>query len=159
MYADFKISREPVAVATLPNTDLYIKIFEEWLRVFPKNNGTGLDMAIKPFGRTSVRPGNTLGNTAVGQTWWSVLAEWDSPADVATMRNTMAHMAEFMTKESKAVGKYLPYKFANDASRIQNVMASYGTENLARMKTVSRKFDRDQVFQTLQGGGWRISSA
>ncbi|MCJ1364523.1 hypothetical protein MMC16_003634 [Acarospora aff. strigata] len=159
-------SREPLAVTTRPDTDLYISIFEEWLRVFPKANGTGLDLCIKPYSASAVKlstahggDGNIFNLSPVSQTWWSVLAQWKSPADTNNLHNIVVNLVDYMTAKAQASGNYLPFKFPNDASSVQNVVASWGPESVAKMRAASEKYDRAQVFQKLQAGGWLVSKA
>jgi hypothetical protein len=45
----------------------------------------------------------------------------------------------------------------NDASRDQNPLASYGKDNVQKLKTVAAKYDPSQVFQKLQNGGFLLS--
>ncbi len=51
----------------------------------------------------------------------------------------------------------MPFLFMNDASRDQNPLASYGSESLARLKGVSKRYDPSQIFQALQNGGFLLS--
>lgn len=56
-------------------------------------------------------------------------------------------------------GLNLEFTYMNDASRDQNPLASYGTDNLAKLKTIAAKYDAAQLFQTQQNGGWKLSTA
>lgn len=56
-------------------------------------------------------------------------------------------------------GLYLPFLYMNDAAREQNPIVRYGEENVKRLKEVSLKYDPSQLFQTLQNGGFQLSSA
>lgn len=47
----------------------------------------------------------------------------------------------------------------NDASRDQNPIASYGADNVAKLKATALKYDPGKVFQTLQGNGFLVSKA
>ncbi|KAL4931672.1 FAD-binding oxidoreductase [Aspergillus undulatus] len=49
------------------------------------------------------------------------------------------------------------FVYMGDASRDQNLLASYGEENLERLKAVSLKYDPGQVFQRLQNNGFLLS--
>lgn len=53
----------------------------------------------------------------------------------------------------------LDFIFLNDASHDQNPLASYGTENLAKLREISRAYDPEQIFQKLQNGGFLLSRA
>jgi hypothetical protein len=126
--------------------------------------GTGLGLVIQQFGKAAVlagqsRGGNLFGLTATAQTWWSVLAQWTSSADTTVSRNAVLGMNSYIEQAASAAGKSLPYIFPNTADASQDVMASYGSSNLAQLKAASQKYDPHQVFQTLQYGGWFVSKA
>jgi hypothetical protein len=53
----------------------------------------------------------------------------------------------------------IPFLYMNDAARDQNPLASYGSESLAKLKAVAKKYDPRHVFQTLQNGGFLLSRA
>lgn len=46
--------------------------------------------------------------------------------------------------------------YSNYADKSQDVIGSYGAENISFMKQVSEKYDPGQVFQKLCPGGWKI---
>lgn len=144
---------------------MYIKFFEEWLRVFPTRPNTGLDIAIKPYSPSALDIGRARGGPNIlnlertSQTFWSVLAQWEVPSDRDALRKIVIDYVGFMEVEAKKAGQFLPFRFMNDASAVQNTVGSYGRENLEKMKATSRKYDPQQVFQTLQNGGWFVSKA
>lgn len=51
----------------------------------------------------------------------------------------------------------LEWTYLNYADSSQDVLASYGAENLKKMKAVAAKYDPDQVFQKLCPGGFKLS--
>lgn len=54
-------------------------------------------------------------------------------------------------------GGNLEWKHLNYADKSQDVLASYGAENVRRMKEAAAKYDPEQVFQKLVPGGFKIS--
>ena len=107
----------------------------------------------------NARGGNILGNQAIAQNWWSALVQWTDPGDAEVSKNVLMQMRDSIEAAARARDHYLPYVFANDGAYFQKVMASYGPENLALMRDVSRKYDPGQVFQTLQNGGWLLRNS
>jgi hypothetical protein len=153
-------------VTTLVDAQLYVDIYEEYTRRanYSSNPGAVLGLATNTFGSLAAkaglaRGGNVLGNTQDAQLWWSPLAQWSNPADAAVASQTLTNLSAYIATTAKARGLYLPYIFANIASGAQNVMASYGSANLALLKAVSKKYDTAGVFQKLQNGGWFVSKA
>ncbi|RYO88316.1 hypothetical protein DL764_008746 [Monosporascus ibericus] len=54
-------------------------------------------------------------------------------------------------------GGLMELLYMNYADKSQDVLRSYGSENLEKMRKVAAKYDSDQVFQRLCRGGWKIS--
>lgn len=49
-----------------------------------------------------------------------------------------------------------PYVYLNYAAKEQEALASYGKENLERMRAVARDSDLEDVFQELISGGHKL---
>ena len=87
------------------------------------------------------------------------MADWKTPEDEELVRNSVRKILDTAERVSKKNGTYLPFVYSNYASRDQDPLASYGTENLQKLKDIAKKYDPDAVFQTLQNGGWLVSKA
>lgn len=61
-----------------------------------------------------------------------------------------------MARYTKKVGAANDWIYLNYAIRIQDVLGSYGPENVAKLRAASHKYDPDQVFQRLVPGGYKI---
>ncbi|KAF2228635.1 hypothetical protein EV356DRAFT_457348, partial [Viridothelium virens] len=48
--------------------------------------------------------------------------------------------------------------YLNHADKRQDVLGSYGTENVRQMKDVAARYDPQQIFQKLSPGGIKISN-
>ncbi|CZR66000.1 related to 6-HYDROXY-D-NICOTINE OXIDASE [Phialocephala subalpina] len=57
---------------------------------------------------------------------------------------------------SKSLGLYNEYSYLNYAYKDQKVMKGYGKENLQQMKSLSKQFDPEGVFQRLVPGGFKL---
>lgn len=148
------------------DAELYEDIYKDFLGLqhYSNSTGTGLVINIQPFGQAAVsaskaRGGNILGNQAVAQNWWSALVQWNDPADATVSTNALINMRDSIQAKSAKRNQALPYIFANDGAYFQNVMASYGAENLALMRNISTRYDPGQIFQTLQNSGWFVHNA
>ncbi|KAK4113194.1 FAD-binding domain-containing protein [Canariomyces notabilis] len=53
----------------------------------------------------------------------------------------------------------LDWIYLNYADASQDPLASYGTENVEKLRSVAAKYDPDQVFQRLCPGGFKVSKA
>jgi hypothetical protein len=76
----------------------------------------------------------------------------DDEVVLGAMRTTMKRIIE----RSKEMGVYHPFLYQNYASIEQDVFAGYGEENRRKLREISKKYDPDQVFQTLQPGYFKL---
>ncbi|KAK7424646.1 hypothetical protein QQZ08_008529 [Neonectria magnoliae] len=65
----------------------------------------------------------------------------------------------YSSSEAKARGVDNDYVYMNYASQFQDVVATYGASNKAKLKTVAKKYDPQQVFQVLQPGYFKLDRA
>lgn len=54
-------------------------------------------------------------------------------------------------------GGNIEWTYLNYADKSQDVLVSYGAENVKKMKDAAAKYDPEQVFQKLVPGGFKIS--
>ena len=54
-------------------------------------------------------------------------------------------------------GVSIPYRFMNYGYKTQKILEGYGAANVAKMKTVSKRYDPTGFFQTQVPGGYKIS--
>lgn len=73
------------------------------------------------------------------------------------VRNVSIATTEKWKEIGELRGSYIDYIYQNDASRDQNPIATYGAENIAKLKEIAAKYDPDQVFQKLQRDGFLLS--
>ncbi|KUJ24677.1 FAD-binding domain-containing protein [Mollisia scopiformis] len=102
---------------------------------------------------------NPLGLTAVPQQWWAIVVDWDSAKDDNLVRESLRDITKRWTDLAKEQGTHLDFEFMNNASGDQNPLRSYGETNLQRLRDISMKYDKAQVFQLLQKGGFLLSRA
>ncbi|OTA90108.1 hypothetical protein M434DRAFT_14142 [Hypoxylon sp. CO27-5] len=76
----------------------------------------------------------------------------DDEAVLTAMYNVLSRSQEL----ARARGLYHPFLYMNYASQFQDPIASYGTENKARLIEVSKGYDPDSVFQNLNSGYFKL---
>lgn len=85
------------------------------------------------------------------------MIDWTNASDDEAVRQVSIDT----TNQWKALGEerklWLPHLFMNDASRDQNPIGAYGDDNVAKLKEIALKYDKNRVFQTLQNGGFLLS--
>jgi hypothetical protein len=85
------------------------------------------------------------------------MADIKDPQQEEVGREVCRVIVEKCEVVAKKNGTYLLFKYSNYSSRDQNPLASYGAENLQKLKDIAFKYGPDRVFQTLQNGGWLLS--
>ncbi|KAH6874067.1 hypothetical protein B0T10DRAFT_415774 [Thelonectria olida] len=105
--------------------------------------------------------GNALGlDTADGPFFLILLsAMWEDKSDDAVVYQWISDVLEKITAEAKKRGVDNDYVYMNYASQFQDVVATYGASNKAKLKKVAKKYDPQQVFQVLQPGYFKLDRA
>lgn len=85
------------------------------------------------------------------------MADWSSPEDEPIMREACRAVIKRAEEVAKRNETYLPFVYSNYASHDQDPLASYGAENLQKLKDIASKYDPQHVFQRLQYNGWLVS--
>ncbi|KAI1499123.1 6-hydroxy-D-nicotine oxidase [Biscogniauxia marginata] len=117
--------------------------------------------AIQPVSTTMVKAGEDRGGNIMGikrtpQTWWALFAEWADPAHDATAQQALDELLDGIERIAREHGQFLEFVFPNDAKFSQNVLESYGPENVKKLRDAAAKYDPEQVFQRLQNGGFLL---
>ncbi|KAL4737915.1 hypothetical protein BDV11DRAFT_190645 [Aspergillus similis] len=126
-----------------------------------------LTMVIQPMSSLAIKVaeskgGNPLGLPSVGHQWFLVMADYAdtlSAEEEARVRASAKRVVDVVEETAKKEGAWLPYKYSNYCSRDQDPLASYGEENLQKLREIAGKYDPEGVFQVLQSGGWLVSKA
>lgn len=53
-------------------------------------------------------------------------------------------------------GQLHPFLYQNYAAEWQDVFAGYGEENRAKLRSIQKKYDPEDVFQRLQSGYFKV---
>ena len=118
-------------------------------------------LGLQPISSSLVRAGNARGGNALGlesvnQTWFVLDTGWWDAAGDETAHNATRAIRNRIEDATQSSGHYVPYLFMNDASYDQDVIGHYGKESVQRLREVQRKYDPEQVFQTLASGGFKL---
>lgn len=85
--------------------------------------------------------------------------EWPQDSDDTAAENAVDTLAATAKSLAEKEGKLLKYVCMTFATSEQDVINSYGPENVKEMKQVAAKYDPDGVFQKLQYGGFLLKAA
>ncbi|KAK8063020.1 hypothetical protein PG997_015117 [Apiospora hydei] len=88
---------------------------------------------------------------------WTTLVDWTDAANDGEVRAVSIDTTRQWAKLGQERGLHLPFLYQDDSSRDQNPLASYGEENVAKLKQIALKYDKTQFFQKLQNGGFLLS--
>ncbi|CAK7212774.1 hypothetical protein SCUCBS95973_001579 [Sporothrix curviconia] len=102
--------------------------------------------------------GNALGLTEDDGPMFILLvaAMWDDASDDAAVAAFASNVLTQVKAYATTRGVQTDYTYMNYASMYQDVLSSYGSDVLARMRQVSAKYDPAQVYQTLQPGYFKL---
>ncbi|CAG8980498.1 hypothetical protein HYALB_00013099 [Hymenoscyphus albidus] len=153
------------AASSLVDAQLYKDVHSFWReRALAAQNTTGANQTftIQPIPRNLAeqglaKGGNPMGIPTENHQWWTTLIDWKDASDDTVVRQVSIDTANEWERLAKARGLWLPHLFMNDASRDQNPVASYGTDNIQKLKNIALKYDPSQLFQKLQNSGFLLS--
>jgi len=151
--------REVGTVNVKPSADLYSKLYDVLGTI---QTDLSLSFTFQPFGPAGVAAGNSKGGNVMGipqvdQSWIGAVVQW---TDDTSDQVALSKMVELLTKlenTAQSENSLLDFRFMNDASRTEDVLAGYGAGNVAYMRSMSQKYDPSQVFQKLQNDGFLLS--
>lgn len=84
---------------------------------------------------------------------------WAKPADDDKVYEITSNIMTAIKSESYVLGVENDWIYMNYASQFQDVIASYGKANKAKLKNIAAKYDPKHVFQKLQPGYFKLDHA
>ncbi|KAK7732521.1 hypothetical protein SLS53_008406 [Cytospora paraplurivora] len=152
-----------ITTTTLPDTDLYLEIYSRFISTAKANKDAlaVFGLPIQKSGPAAAQVAKRNSSNIIGisprqrdQTWWNPIAPWTNSADDGKVHDALLKLADYISGLSQARGIYGPFIFSNIASHGQNVLASYGSQDLDFLRAVSAKYGPTGIFQRLQNGGF-----
>ncbi|KAI1470983.1 FAD-binding domain-containing protein [Daldinia caldariorum] len=156
--------RLPSTVSTTYDYDFYIQVHEMFLGIlqaYPHLSSANISYTLAPLASTAVlvgkdRGGNSLGLDKDPQTWWSFVLEWADAKDDTNAQQLSEELLEGLQSLAQDQNHLLNFHFMNHASFTQNVLGSYGTDNVKRLESVAKSLDPSRIFQDLQNDGFLL---
>ncbi|KAK6204021.1 hypothetical protein LQW54_008594 [Pestalotiopsis sp. IQ-011] len=148
------------AASTRIDAGLYKDTYSFWReRALQVRATTGANQTftIQPISKNLAQQGIEKGGNPMGvpledHQWWTTLVDWKNAEDDELVRSVSIDTTAELEKLASERGLDLPFRFMNDASRDQSPLASYGEENVAKLKAIAQKYDVDQLFQKQTDG-------
>ena len=82
--------------------------------------------------------------------------QWVEQSDDARIDTGAKRLFSQAEAASKAMGTFHRYLYLNYSAYFQSPIKGYGKASQAKLKSVSRKYDPGQLFQTQVPGGFKI---
>ncbi|KAI0379083.1 hypothetical protein F5Y04DRAFT_290559 [Hypomontagnella monticulosa] len=150
------------SATTKVSHELYVGVYKCYLDVISKlPSNITLHYTIQPVSTAGIqagedRGGNIMGLEKLPQCWWVFTAEWPEDGDDAAAQQAINTMTQNTRNIARDKGLLLDYLSMNFANSSQDVLRSYGAENVRRMQETAAKYDPEGVFQKLQNGGFLL---
>ncbi|KAI8626715.1 6-hydroxy-D-nicotine oxidase [Xylariaceae sp. FL1651] len=149
-------------VTTKVRYDLYLEVYNAWHGIVKKlPKGIVLRFTIQPVSPKCVKDGklwggNIMGLEEVSQCWWAFTAEWQLESDDELAQQAINDLVAATRNAAKKEDLLLDYLCMNFANASQDVLNSYGKDNVDTMREMAKKFDPKRVFQDLQNDGFLL---
>ncbi|KAF3067391.1 Bifunctional solanapyrone synthase [Daldinia childiae] len=167
-YKEKDMKHAYATMTTKISCELYEKGHRLWKDIVEKLPRTvDLHWTIQPLTQEAVRAGedrggNVLGLEKVPQSCkltvlgWIFACDWKQDQDDEAVRNALDLVLQRVEKIAVDSGLLLELRFPTFAGASQNVLASFGAENVKKLHEAASRYDPDRVFQELQNGGFLI---
>lgn len=83
---------------------------------------------------------------------------WDQPEEDAIFRATGEKMIKQLAAYAKTIDGLSEFIYIDYADSTQNPLASYGAENLQKLKSASEKYDPKGIFQMAVPGAFKLAN-
>ncbi|KAH7095341.1 hypothetical protein FB567DRAFT_27257 [Paraphoma chrysanthemicola] len=110
--------------------------------------------------QSAARGGNVLGLERFKEQvlcLYQPYISWQGSEQDALFQGAGADLINKIRDYAKSIGADNPYLYLDYADKTQDPLASYGPENVKKMKAAAKKYDPLGVFQNLVPGGFKIS--
>ncbi|KAH7309214.1 hypothetical protein B0I35DRAFT_471058 [Stachybotrys elegans] len=153
------------AVSSKIDNQLYIDMYDFWLEratlarhVANVNQTFAIQHVSRNVARAGLdKGGNPLGLPEEDHQWWTCLVDWEHESDDDLARSASIKTTDKWQEMAAQRNLAMPLLYMNDASRDQNPIASYGSENMSKLKAIALKYDPQAMFQRFQNGGFLLS--
>ncbi|KAF7672480.1 fad binding domain-containing protein [Alternaria burnsii] len=111
--------------------------------------------------QSASKGGNMLGLERFGEQvlcLYQPYISWQGAEQDALFQGAGADLVNRIREYAESIGADNPYLYLNYADNTQDPLASYGSENVKKMKAAAKKYDPSGVFQKLVPGGFKISN-
>ncbi|KAI0882021.1 uncharacterized protein GGS22DRAFT_191752 [Annulohypoxylon maeteangense] len=155
--------RDIIAVSTKPDLSLYEEGYDRWLELSKDMMGQFdcmMTFGIQPVTSSAIIKSNARGNplnlSPEGQQWYTSVIQWQDDKFDDLAHQAVKTSGGAVREIAKRKGILLDFEFLNDATWDQHPIASYGEENVRKLREIAQRYDPAEVFQKLQGDGFLL---
>lgn len=107
------------------------------------------------------RGGNVLGldRSKENQVQFLLFIQWDDDSQSKKIEKAASKLIQQISDLAKSKNQLNSWRYLNYALASQDPLGGYGSENVAKMKAASSKYDANGVFQKLVPGGYKLVNA
>lgn len=144
---------------TNPPASVYMELFKIWengTRAFVNVEGMFFEFLTQP---QAVTNGTNMFGLVPGKTDYVMnlmTASYANAADDAYVQTAVTDIIEKQKAVLRSGGYLVDFIYQNYADVSQDVHASWGADNVAKLQAVSKKYDPQGVFQNMVPGGFKI---
>ncbi|KAI2470352.1 hypothetical protein F4781DRAFT_430375 [Annulohypoxylon bovei var. microspora] len=140
--------RDIVAVSTKPDLSLYEESYDRWLelsRDVMAQSDCMMTFGIQPVTSSAIVKSNARGNplnlSPEGQQWYTSVIQWQDDKFDDLAHQAVKISGGAVREIAKRKGILLDFEFINDATWDQHLIASYGEENVRKLREVARRYN------------------
>lgn len=122
-------------------------------------------VAFQPIPRLYAEKAKAAGGNVLGldeYTYDAIMLQASASVKTAEMADWVRPRVQALVDDLRAFAVsrdgFVPWTYLNYAHSSQDVLRSYGPDNVRRIKAAAAKYDPKGVFQTLCPGGFKISA-
>ncbi|KAF2790458.1 oxidoreductase FAD-binding protein [Melanomma pulvis-pyrius CBS 109.77] len=112
------------------------------------------------YSKSAATGGNVLGLDRFKDDLINLLftVSWTLPTDNARVEAAMQGLEDAIVAKEKQMGVFNEFVYLNYAAEWQDPIQGYGAANVAFMKSVSKKYDPNGLFQKAVPGGYKLGA-
>lgn len=128
----------------------------------PAANISTIQLDWQPIGADWMKASEEKGGNALGldsskiYLCYAEVVEWIGSSYDDIVAQWVEETTYAINNATQKAGLYDAFNYMGDAAGFQSIFPGYGEENVSKLQTIAKKYDPNQVFQTLMPGGFKI---
>ncbi|KAI0389167.1 FAD-binding domain-containing protein [Xylariaceae sp. FL0594] len=140
------------------------EIYQTCLKDVLTSKGLICSFTLQPYARSLLQKSATQGDNVLGLDQKDptslvnilLLTYWSDAGDDGAILGAMKSAVDKMRNDATKKETFVDYVYMNYASEDQDVISSYGDENMKFLQKTSKEYDPEGLFQKGVPGGWKL---